>query len=337
MAETVYDLLILGGGCAGLTAAVYAGRAGLKTGVVEGQAVGGQAAITEEIANYPGFISISGADLANRMLEQAQAFGAELIQGEATGVSLKGSPKELRLGERVLRARAVILANGANPKRLGFEGEDRFRGHGVSYCATCDGFFFKGKEVFVIGGGHSAADEALYLTRFARKVTVAVRRDRFSCAKTTAEKVLAHPQIEVLFHTELVRVRGDKALEGVTLYNNQTGETTEYRALETDGAFGVFIFIGYQPSTAALKGHVALDEDGYVLTNRLMETDVPGVFAAGDLRRKSLRQLVTAAADGAIAATEAERFLSGARAWQGLEEAEGALKKSAGFTGQAAH
>ena len=312
MESKPYDLLILGGGCAGLTAAIYAGRAGLITAVVEKQMPGGQAALTGEVANYPGFKSISGAELSALMAEQAKAFGAELVSAEATGLELGGQSKRLLLADGGgLTGRAVILACGANPKKLGFPGENEFFGRGVSYCATCDGFFFKDKEVLVIGGGYSAAEEALYLTRFAKKISIAVRGERFRCARTLAGRVLNHPKIETLFHTEIVEAHGGEALAGARLKNNHSGKEFDFPVSGQGGGIGIFVFVGYQPSTALLRGHVELDAEGYVPTNERMETGVPGVFAAGDLRSKHLRQLVTAASDGAVAATQAEKYLSG--------------------------
>ncbi len=312
MQSKPYDLLILGGGCAGLTAAIYAGRAGLITAVVEKQMPGGQAALTGEVANYPGFKSISGAELSALMAEQAKAFGAELVSAEATGLELGGQSKRLLLADGGgLTGRAVILACGANPKKLGFPGENEFFGRGVSYCATCDGFFFKDKEVLVIGGGYSAAEEALYLTRFAKKISIAVRGERFRCARTLAGRVLNHPKIETLFHTEIVEAHGGETLVGARLKNNQNGKEFDFPKSGQGGGIGIFVFVGYQPSTELLREHVELDAEGYVPTNERMETGVPGVFAAGDLRPKPLRQLVTAASDGAVAATQAEKYLSG--------------------------
>ena len=305
-----YDLIILGGGVAGMTAGIYGGRAQLKTLILEQSQTGGQATLTNEIANYPGFMQITGFELAERMREQAQSFGAEIKMTSVKSVKLQGEYKEIETDDGFLRARTLVIATGAKPRNLGFEGEQEFRGKGVGYCATCDGFFYRGKEVFVIGGGFSAAEEALYLTRFARKVTIVVRKDKFRCAQSLIDKVMAEPKIEVWFNTELKRVYGDKKLQGAEFCNNSTGECWEYKVSEDDGKFGIFVFVGYQPVTELYQGQLELTDDGYIITDADMHTSVPGVFAAGDIRAKSLRQLVTAAADGAIAATQAEQYLT---------------------------
>lgn len=305
-----YDVAIIGAGCAGLTAGIYAGRAKLKTAIFEKQQPGGQAATTDEIANYPGFEHITGPELMERMAAQAQSFGAELITADVTKVNLKTEPKTITAGEQVYHAHTVIIATGANPKKLGFEGEETFRGRGVGYCATCDGFFFQGKDIFVIGGGYSAAEEALYLTRFGKKVTVVVRKDQFKCAQSIVDKVMADPKIEVWFNTELVRAYGDSLLKGAVFRNNVTGEEKVYEVSEEDGIFGIFVFVGYTPDTKLFTDQLTLDEYGYIDTEENMRTELPGVFAAGDVRKKQLRQLVTATSDGAIAAVGAEKFLT---------------------------
>lgn len=308
--EQLYDLIILGSGCAGLTAGIYAGRAQLRTLILESGAVGGQAATTNEIGNYPGVPDADGPELMQRMLSQAESFGAEFRMAAVERACLAGERKRIETSAGVFEARAVILATGAVPKKLGFEGEEEFRGRGVGYCATCDGFFFQDKDIFVVGGGNSAAEEALYLTRFGKRVIVLVRKGTFRCERSTAQKVLSHPKIEVRFHTELVRVYGDGTLKGAEMKNNQTGETTVYTVSEADGLFGVFVFVGYQPASAPFRGQVEMDEAGYIRTNEKLETSLPGVYAAGDVRPKELRQLVTATADGAIAATQAQAYLS---------------------------
>lgn len=309
MNDNTYDLIILGSGCAGLTAAIYAGRAQLRTLLLENAALGGQAATTNEIGNYPGVPDADGPGLMERMLEQAKSFGAEFRTCDVTAVRLNGEQKTVETSAGTFQAPAVILATGAAPRKLGFPGEEEFRGRGVGYCATCDGFFFQDKDIFVVGGGNSAAEEALYLTRFGKKVTVLVRKDAFRCEKSIAEKVLRHPRIEVKFHTELVRVWGDNSLKGAELRDNQTGETFTYTVPEEDGTFGVFVFVGYEPSSALFRDQVELDGDGYIRTNDRMETNLPGVYAAGDVRPKELRQLVTATADGAMAATRAAAYV----------------------------
>ncbi len=319
-ADTNYDLLILGAGCAGLTAGIYAGRAKLKTLIIEKQQVGGQAVTTDEIANYPGFESITGPELVERMLAQAKGFGCQVLYSDITKVSLEQDIKTVEADGEIYKAYCVIAATGANPKELGCEGEKEFRGRGVSYCATCDGFFFNGKDIFVIGGGYSAAEEALYLTRFGKKVTILVRKDKFKCAQSLVDRVMEHPKIEVKFHTELIKVYGDRLLEGAVFINNQTGQTWEYRVSAEDKTFGVFVFIGYKPTTELFKGILNMTEDGYILTEDSVETGIPGVFAAGDLRPKQLRQLVTATSDGAIAAVSAEKYVADFKESHGIKK-----------------
>lgn len=309
MEQQIYDLIILGSGCAGLTAGIYAGRAQLRTLILENSTLGGQAATTNEIGNYPGVPDASGPELMERMLEQARSFGTEFQSCTVHGVQLAGKRKRVETSAGTFESYAVILATGATPKKLGFEGEEEFRGRGVGYCATCDGFFFQDKDIFVIGGGNSAAEEALYLTRFGKKVTILVRKDAFRCEKAIAQQVLSHPKIEVKFNTELIRAYGDRNLKGAEMKNNKTGETTTYTVPEEDGMFGIFVFVGYEPASGLFKGQVELDQAGYIRTNERMETSVPGVYAAGDVRPKELRQLVTATADGAIAAAQAGTYI----------------------------
>lgn len=309
MEQQIYDLIILGSGCAGLTAGIYAGRAQLRTLILENSSLGGQAATTNDIGNYPGVPDASGPELMQRMLEQARSFDAEFQTCTVHSVQLAGERKRVETSAGTFESYALVIATGATPRKLGFEGEDEFRGRGVGYCATCDGFFFQGKDIFVIGGGNSAAEEALYLTRFGKKVTILVRKDAFRCEKTIAQKVLNHPKIEVKFNTELVRAYGGETLKGAEIKNNKTGEITTYTVPEEDGMFGIFVFVGYQPASELFQGQVELDRDGYIQTNENMETNLPGVYAAGDIRPKELRQLVTATADGAIAATRAGTYI----------------------------
>ena len=244
------------------------------------------------------------------LFAQVKEFGCEILMANTVKVDLDKEIKEIETDQGIYRSKTVILATGANPKKLGFEGEEQFRGKGVGYCATCDGFFFRGKDIFVIGGGYSAAEEALYLTRFGKKVTIVVRKDRFRCAKSLVDQVLEHPKIEVKFCTELIKVYGEQKMSGAIFKNNQTGEVTEYQVSKEDGIFGVFVFVGYEPDTALFQGQIEMDENGYILAKETTKTNLPGVFAAGDLRTKLLRQLVTAAADGAVAATQAEKYIS---------------------------
>lgn len=318
--DNIYDLVILGGGCAGLTAGIYAGRAKLKTIIIEKMQPGGQAATTDDIENYPGFSRITGPELTMKMLEQAKSFGAEIVTEDIKEADLKKEIKEIKTTSKTYKARAVILATGASPKKLGFDGEVEFRGRGVGYCATCDGFFFEGKDIFVIGGGFSAAEEALYLTRFGKKVTILVRKDKFRCAQSIVDKVLSNPKIEVKFNTEIVKAYGNELLEGAVFKNNKTGEITEYTADKKDGTFGIFVFIGHSPASEMFKGQIELDDEGYIITNDKMETNIKGVYAAGDVRPKTLRQLVTATSDGAIAATNAEKYIEEYKDRNGIKD-----------------
>jgi thioredoxin reductase (NADPH) len=308
--EKIHDLLIIGSGAAGLSAALYAGRAQLDTVIFEKEQVGGQAIITSDIVNYPGIAQISGPELMMTMQEQATSFGAQFVTGEIQDMDLSKDIKVLQTTAGEYKGYAVLIATGATPRKIGYPGEETFGGRGISYCATCDGHFFKGLDVFVIGGGYSAAEEGIYLTRFAREVHIMVRKDSFSCAKTLADHVLSHPKIKVHFNTEIVEAKGSMLLEEAVFKNNKTGETFTHKTREGDRTFGIFMFAGYIPTTGIFKGHVALDPQGYIPTDENMLTNVPGVYAAGDLRQKILRQLVTAAADGAIAATEAEKHIS---------------------------
>ncbi len=309
MSETSYDLIIMGGGCAGLTAGIYAGRAGLRTLLLEKGSLGGQAAITDTIENYPGLPNISGPVLMARMLRQAESFGVQYTSCIVGSISLTGERKRVETDAGAFTAPAVILATGAVSRTLGFQGEEEFRGRGVSYCATCDGPFFRNKDVFVVGGGNTAAEEALYLTQFCKRVTILVRKDTFRCEKALEQEVLRHPKIEVKFNTELLRVWGDHRLKGAELRHNRTGHLTRYTASEEDGTFGVFIFIGYRPASEPFRHQVELDESGYIRTDGRMQTNLRGVYAAGDVRAKELRQLVTAAADGAVAAVRAGAYI----------------------------
>ena len=305
--DKLYDVIVVGGGPAGLTAALYLARARYRVLVVEKETFGGQITITAEVVNYPGIARASGSSLTETMRRQAQSFGAEFLLAEAEGLELEGDIKTVTTGRGTFQAFGLVLATGAHPRMVGFRGEAEFKGHGVAYCATCDGEFFTGLEVFVVGGGFAAAEEAVFLTKYARHVTVLVRKGEFRCAKSVSEAVLSHPKITVKFFTELQEVQGDESLNYARLKNVQTGEITEYRppAGET---FGVFVFAGYEPATELVQGKLELDQKGYIVTDRNQRTSREGVYAAGDVCIKNLRQAVTAAADGAVAATELERY-----------------------------
>ncbi|MGL6064150.1 MAG: FAD-dependent oxidoreductase [Fusobacteriaceae bacterium] len=317
MHNTIYDLIIIGAGPAGLAAGLYAGRSKLNTLIIERGMGGGQIAITNEVANYPGSLleegtfEVSGPNLVKRMMEQAEHFGAKKITKTVKDVDFSGKIKKIiTIDGTVFQSKAVILATGALPKKLGCKGEAEFSGKGVSYCATCDADFFTDLEVFCVGGGYTSLEEAIYLTKFARKVTIIVRKPHFASAQSIQEKVLSNPKITVMFNTEIDEISGDGMVERIALRNNITGETIIHEADEEDGTFGVFMFVGYSPNTGLFKGHVEMNEWNYIITNENMATNIPGVFAAGDLRPKLLRQVITATADGAIAATAAEKYIN---------------------------
>ena len=305
--KNLYDVIIIGGGPAGLTAALYLARAKYRTLVLEKEKFGGQITITHEVVNYPGVFRTSGEELTKTMRRQAQVFGAEFMLAEAENLDLSGDIKTVKTSKGELKAFGVLLATGAHPRMVGFKGEADFRGRGVAYCATCDGEFFTGKEVFVVGGGFAAAEEAVFLTKYASHVHILVRRDQFSCAQSVADAALNHPNITVHFNTEVEEVFGDDTLRGIRYRNNRTGEITEYRGKDGDN-IGVFVFAGYAPATKLIDGIAQLNEQGYVITDRNMKTNVEGLYAAGDVCVKQLRQIVTAVADGAIAATELEKL-----------------------------
>ena len=306
----LYDLIILGAGPAGLSAALYAGRACLKTLLIEKTMPGGQITLTNDIENYPGQMleGESGFSLTERMGQQADRFGVERAYDEITAIDLTGEEKVLTGMSGEYRAKTVILATGAHPKPIGCENEAAFTGRGISFCATCDGMFFRDMDVYVVGGGDSAVEEAIFLTRFARKVTIIHRRDQLRAVKTIQERAFANEKIDFLWNTVVEKVDGDAALSEMTVRNVVTGETTVIRANEADGAFGLFGFVGFAPNTALFEGVVDM-ESGYIVTDEDMHTNIPGVFAAGDLRVKSLRQVITAAADGAIAAMQAAKYI----------------------------
>ena len=315
--ENLYDVIILGGGPAGLTAALYLARARYRVLVVEKDHFGGQITITAEVVNYPGVERTSGTALTETMRRQAQSFGAEFMLAEVESLSLDGPLKTVRTGRGALQCFGVLLATGAHPRMVGFTGEAEFRGHGVAYCATCDGEFFTGKDVFVVGGGFAAAEESVFLTKYARHVTVLVRDEDFTCAKATAQAARDNKDITVLTHTVVEAVEGDNALRLLRYKNTATGAVTEYRPPEGD-TFGVFVFAGYAPATDLVRGLADCNEQGYVLTDRTQRTNVEGLYAAGDVCVKALRQVVTAVGDGALAATELERYAAAMQQKTGL-------------------
>lgn len=316
--KNFYDVVVIGGGPAGLTAALYLARACYRVLVVEKEQFGGQITITSEVVNYPGVARTSGTELTRTMREQAQKFGAEFLLAEAERVETDSDIKKVftsRGGE--FSCFGILCAAGARPRMVGFRGEEEFRGHGVAYCATCDGEFFTGKDVFVVGGGFAAAEESVFLTRYARHVTILIRGAGFSCAEATAEAARNHEKITVLTHTQVEAVEGDQALRVLRYKNTETQEVTEYRARDGE-TFGVFVFAGYEPATELLRGIADLNEQGYVITDRNQKTNVDGLYAAGDICVKSLRQVVTAVGDGAVAAAELEKYAAAMQQKTGL-------------------
>ncbi|MGF6785010.1 thioredoxin reductase (NADPH) [Aequitasia blattaphilus] len=311
--DKIYDVIILGAGPAGLAAGLYAGRSRLSTLIIEKGQDGGQIAITDEIENYPGqrVEGESGASLVERMAQQAEKFGCERVSATITEVELLGEVKVIKTTKEEYRGKNVIIATGAHSRPIGCKGEADYVGKGVSYCATCDANFFEDFEVYVVGGGDSAVEEALYLSKFARKVTIIHRRNELRAAKSIQEKAFANPKVEVLWDSVVEEIFGEDILQGMVVKNVKTGEITKIEADEEDGMFGLFGFIGTIPNSELFKGVIDMDERGYIIGDEDMHTNVDGVYVAGDVRIKSLRQVVTAAADGAIAAIQIERKITG--------------------------
>lgn len=304
----LYDVIVIGGGPAGLTAGLYLARARYRVLILEKDDFGGQITITNEVVNYPGVGRTTGRKLTQTMRQQAQDFGAEFLSAEAIGLDVHGDVKTVHTSRGDLKTFGILIATGASPRKLGFEGESEYAGRGVAYCATCDGEFFTGKEVLVVGGGFAAAEESVFLTTYASKVTVLVREQDFTCDATVAAAAKNNPKIDVRYQVELQGVTaGQGGLREATILNRATGQTETWKPAD-GGTFGVFVFAGYVPATNLVRGVVELDDYGYVVTHGYLETSVPGVYAAGDLRAKNLRQVVTATADGAIAAVELERY-----------------------------
>lgn len=314
----LYDAIVIGGGPAGLTAAMYLARACYRVLVVEKESFGGQIALTAEVVNYPGAEPQSGRELAEKMRRQAEGFGAEFLLAEVESLDFSQDVKVVKTSRGDFRCFGVLLASGAYPRMVGFKNEAEFRGHGVAYCATCDGEFFTGKEVFVVGGGFAAAEESVFLTRYASHVTVLIRGDGFSCAKETAEETLSHPKITVKTNTEIVAVEGDSLLRSITFRDNKTDKTTTYSPSNGE-PLGVFVFAGYKPATDLVRGIAELDPQGYIITPTPTRTSREGLFAAGDVTIKRLRQVVTATGEAATAASEMEYYLSKMRKTTGLE------------------
>lgn len=305
----IYDVVIIGGGPAGLAAGLYASRARLKTLILEKEKAGGQIVTTDEVANYPGSVeNASGPSLIARMVEQVDEFGAERKLDTIKEIELEGETKVLKGEKGEYQARTVIIATGANPRPIGCPGEKELTGRGVSYCATCDAAFFEDMEVFVVGGGDTAVEEAMYLTKFARKVTVIHRRGELRAAKSIQEKAFNNEKMHFMWDSVVEEIKGDGIVESMVVKNVKTDEKTEIHADDEDGTFGIFVFVGFVPATQLFEGIVTM-EGGYISTDDDMKTNIPGVFAAGDCRVKSLRQVVTATADGAIAAVQAGKHI----------------------------
>src|SRR3989442_14046550 len=295
----MYDVIIIGSGSAGYTAAIYSCRAGRKTMVIAGSIPGGQLMLTSDVENFPGFSeSILGPELMERMRKQAERFNPELVYDDASKVNFKSKPFEITVGKRVLQGKTIIISTGANAKWLGLPSETRFRGHGVSSCATCDGYFFKEKDVVVVGGGDTAMEEATFLANITKKVTVVHRRDKLRASQIMQERSLKNPKISFVWDSVVKEILGDNNVTGVTSKNLKTGKE---QLLKTDG---VFVAIGYEPNTSIFKGQIDLDPKGYIITHKETETNVPGVFAAGDVRDLTYTQAITPATDGCKAAID---------------------------------
>jgi thioredoxin reductase (NADPH) len=302
--EELFDLVIIGGGPAGLAAALYAKRAKLKVSLVEKMILGGAATTTFLIENYPGFPEgLSGMELSKRLQDQVKRLGLDILWGNAVKINLKKNHKEVMVDSKTLKAKAVIIATGTASAKLGIEGEKEFLGRGVSYCATCDGAFYKGKNIIVVGGGNSAIEEAIFLTRFAKKISIVHRRDQLRADKILAEQATSHPKIYFFWHSTLEKILGTDKVNEVVLKDLHANKIIKVPA------DGVFIYIGSVPHSGVAKGIVKLDKKGFIITDEEMKTSAKGIFAAGDVRAKQLRQVVTAVSDGAIAAESARKYI----------------------------
>jgi thioredoxin reductase (NADPH) len=313
-----YDVLIIGAGPAGLSAALYSARGGLKTGVFEKALIGGQINVTDEVENYPGFPqSLSGFELTEKMRQQAERFKAKFIDEEVTAIGLEGLCKIVETTQNTYRTKSLIICTGAHPRLLSVPGEEHFTGRGVSYCATCDGALYRDKIVSVVGGGDSAIEEGLFLTRFAKKVVVIHRRDELRAQKIIQERAFRNPKMEFVWDTVVQEIHGEGKIEKLEVVNRKT------QAISFIPVDGVFIYVGILPNNALIESRLELDSGGFVITDEYMHTNVPGIYAAGDIRHKVLRQVVTAASDGAIAAWSAEKWiLENYDDIEGLEDSE---------------
>ena len=314
----LYDVVVVGGGPAGLTAALYLARARYRVLVIEKEKFGGQITITSEVVNYPGTGLVSGTELTDTMRKQAQMFGSEFLLADVDKLETDGDVKTVHTDRGDIKCFGILIATGARPRSIGFEGEEEFKGRGVAYCATCDGEFFTGKKVFVIGGGFAAAEESVFLTKYASDVTILIREDDFTCAASVAENARKNEKITVITNVEVESVSGDSEIKKIRYRNNKTGEITEYGSDDGE-SFGVFVFAGYEPASDLLKGKAEIDKYGYVIVDRNQKTNIDGVYAAGDVCVKNLRQVVTAVGDGALAATELERYAAEIQRKTGLK------------------
>ena len=315
--DKLYDVIVIGGGPAGLTAALYLARAKYRVLVLEKEQFGGQITITHEVVNYPGIGRASGKEITETMRSQGESFGAEFLLAEATHLEVEGDIKTVKTHKGEFYCLGILIATGAHPRAIGFKGEAEHKGRGVAYCATCDGEFFTGKEIFVVGGGYAAAEESVFLTKFARHVTILIRGDDFTCAAAVAEPAKKHKNITILTNTEVEEVSGEGGLNYIRYKNTKTEKVTEYRADNGD-FFGVFVLAGYTPDTKIVKELVELNDHGYIVTDSEQRTSIDGVYAAGDVCIKPLRQVVTATGDGALAATELEKYVASVQSRTGI-------------------
>ena len=315
--DKLYDVIVIGGGPAGLTAALYLARAKYRVLVLEKEQFGGQITITNEVVNYPGIGKASGKEITETMKSQGEYFGAEFLLAEATNLEVEGDIKTVKTDKGDFYCLGILIATGAHPRAIGFKGEAEHKGRGVAYCATCDGEFFTGKEIFVVGGGYAAAEESVFLTKFARHVTILIRGDDFTCAAAVAEPAKQHKNITILTNTVVEEVSGEGGLNYIRYKNTKTEKVTEYRADEGD-FFGVFVLAGYTPDTKIVKDLVELNDRGYIVTDSEQRTSIDGIYAAGDVCIKPLRQIVTATGDGALAATELEKYVASVQSRTGI-------------------